>query len=1159
MSSHSPRLALPLSQLQSRYQVVVVGSGYGAGVAASRLARAGQGVCVLERGREFAAGEFPDTLSEAAQEFQVDLVDKHLGKNTGLYDLRVNPDMNVMLGCGLGGTSLLNASVALRADPRVFDDPCWPAALRTEARQQSSPLATGYARAEKMLRPQTYPDSYPALPKMAAHQKSALLLGKPFYRTPINVTFKDGVNHVGVQQNACVNCGDCVSGCNHAAKNTTNLNYLPDAVNFGAQIFTEVKVSRLEKNVDADGRTLWRVYFTPQELGREKFSAPELFVLAETVVLGAGTLGSTEILLRSRARGLALSDQLGKRFTGNGDVLGFAYNGDSRIDGVGFGDNNPEERDPVGPCITSVIDARATPKLDDGSVIEEGSLPGALAPLLPAIFAAAATLTGRDSDEGFVDKLREKARELESQARGAWSGAMRNTQTFLVMAHDGAAGQLALQQDRIRIEWPGVGSLPRFKQIAEELMTATTALGGTAVPNPVWNKLMGHDLVTVHPLGGCAMSDDASSGVVNGACQVFVGNGAGNNGAAIHEGLYVCDGAVVPRSLGINPLLTITALAERACLLLAQRQGWADGWSETSTPGAPLPARQLGIQFTETMRGHIALFLDQSPAAGPQLDFAEAEIDGKNNSREWLFTVTVVSDDLEQLLNTEAHPAALFGTVIAPALHSQPLTVLGGGFQLFVRDADVVGQRRMVYRMPLLAEDGRRYFLSGYKLVRDQRGFDTWGDTTTLYITLYDGDDEKAPLLGRGVLHIAPEDFAKQMTTMRARNATDTLQGLSAVTRFGRYFAGVLAETYTKGIAPLRIFNPEAPPRPHRPLRCGDGEVIAFTTGDGVPLRLTRYRGGNKGPVMLAHGLGVSSRIFSLDTIDTNLLEYLYAHGYDVWLLDFRASIELPAAHLRANGDDVAREDFPAAVARIRAVTGAASIQVVAHCFGASTFVMAMLGGLQGVRSAVLSQVGSHYKPPLLSTIKAGLYLPDLLDKLGIDSLTAYRDTHADWYERLFDEVLRLYPQEFEERTNSPVDRRIAFLYGQLWELDQLNTATHDSLHELFGVANIAAFEHLALLLRKGSAVNAAGDDVYLPHVKRLAIPIRLIHGAENQTFLPESTKLMLRWLQQANGAALYDRIEVPKYGHIDCIFGKNAVVDVYPLLLAHLEKTAVG
>lgn len=1150
MPPRTPRLALSLAQLRSHYQVVVIGSGYGGGVAASRLARAGQSVCVFERGREFVAGEFPDTLSEAATEFQIDAAEKHFGNKTGLYDFRVNADMNVMVGCGLGGTSLLNAGVALRADPRVFDDACWPAAIRAEARQVDSLLTTGYQRAEKMLRPRAYPDNYPALEKMAAHQKSALHIGKPIYRTPINVTFKDGVNHVGVQQNACVNCGDCISGCNHAAKNTTNLNYLPDAVNFGAQIFTEVKVTRLAKNVDADGRTTWRVYLQLQNLGREQFSAPELFVLADTVVLAAGTLGSTEILLRSKTFGLPLSDQLGKRFTGNGDVLGFAYNCDQPIYGVGFGDNKVAGRKPVGPCITSVIDSRATPTLDDGCVIEEGSLPGALAPLLPAAFATAAGLTGKDTDDGFADSLREKAREMESVVRGAWSGALRNTQTFLVMAHDGSAGQLSLQEDRLRIEWPGIGSLPRFKTIARDLMTATAALGGNAVPNPVWNKLLGHDLITVHPLGGCGMADVADAGVVNAACQVF----SGATGNAVHDGLYVCDGAVVPRSLGVNPLLTITALAERACMLMVQGKGLADNWSETSQPAAPKPEPALGIQFTETMRGHIALF----SAAETQLDFVAAAADGKQNDREFLFTVTVVSDALDSLVNTEAHPATLLGTAIAPALSAKPLIALGGGFQLFVRDPDIVGQRRMVYRMALASEEGPRYFLYGYKLVKDEAGFDVWNDTTTLYISLHAGDDEKSPVLGRGILHIAPEDFAKQMLTMRARNAANTLEGLSAVARFGRFFAGVVAETYAKGVAPLRVFNPDAPPRARRALRCGDGEIFEFDTADNVSLRLTRYRGGNKGPLMLVHGLGVSSRIFSLDTIDTNLLEFLYANGYDVWLLDFRASIELPAALLRANGDDVAREDFPAAVAKIRAVTGAASVQVLAHCFGASTFVMAMLNGLEGVRAAVLSQIGAHYQPPLLSKIKASLYLPSLLDTLGIDSLTAYRDTHANWYERLLDDVLRLYPQETEERTNSPVDRRIAFLYGQLWELDQLNTDTHDTLHELFGVANIAAFEHLALLLRKGTAVDAKGADIYLSQAQRLAIPIRIIHGAENQTFLPVSTEQTFAWLQQANGTALYDRFVVPGYGHIDCIFGKNAVTDVYPLMLEHLEKTAL-
>jgi cholesterol oxidase len=116
-----------------------------------------------------------------------------------------------------------------------------------------------------------------------------------------------------------------------------------------------------------------------------------------------------------------------------------------------------------------------------------------------------------------------------------------------------------------------------------------------------------------------------------------------------------------------------------------------------------------------------------------------------------------------------------------------------------------------------------------------------------------------------------------------------------------------------------------------------------------VPLRLTRYQGGSKGPVILSHGLGVSSLIFSLDTIDTNMLEYLYAHGYDVWLLDYRDSIALPSdAAQQSSGDDVALNDYPAAVDFVRKITGAPDVQMVVHCWGSTTFFMAMLAGLQG-------------------------------------------------------------------------------------------------------------------------------------------------------------------------------------------------------------------
>ena len=300
-----PRLSSPIQDIKAHYTVVVIGSGYGGGIAASRLARAGQHVCVLERGKEFQPGEYPDTSLEFLSESQVHLPDgTTLGPRTGLYDFRVNDELNALVGCGLGGTSLINAGVALRPEPRVFDDTRWPAALRESV---STQLEDGYRHAEEMLGSTPFPDRLAPVPKMLAQQRSAEAFGADkFARLPINVTFKDGVNQVGVEQLACNMCGDCMSGCNYHAKNTLIMNYLPDAKNHGTEIYCEVGVRYLERKDDH-----WLVHYQPVSEGREGFEAPDMFVSAEIVILGAGTFGTTEILLRSKAAGLPLSDQIG--------------------------------------------------------------------------------------------------------------------------------------------------------------------------------------------------------------------------------------------------------------------------------------------------------------------------------------------------------------------------------------------------------------------------------------------------------------------------------------------------------------------------------------------------------------------------------------------------------------------------------------------------------------------------------------------------------------------------------------------------------------------------------------------------------------------------------------------------------------------------------
>jgi cholesterol oxidase len=305
---------------------------------------------------------------------------------------------------------------------------------------------------------------------------------------------------------------------------------------------------------------------------------------------------------------------------------------------------------------------------------------------------------------------------------------------------------------------------------------------------------------------------------------------------------------------------------------------------------------------------------------------------------------------------------------------------------------------------------------------------------------------------------------------------------------------------------------------------------------------------------MLVPDLGTSSQMFAIDTIETNLVEYLSERSYDVWLLDNRTSIERPAHQQRYTGDVVARHDFPAAINAVRGLTGGRPIQVVAHGFGAATLCMAKLDGTDGVRSLVLSQLATHFATPALSRIKSGLHVPELLDKLGVSSLSAYVDTHADWKSKLFDAVLKLYPSAFDDHCRNPICHRIAFLYGPSYKHDQLNAATHDALHELYGDATITAFEHLARMTRAKHLVAADGSETYLDHLARLAVPTLFLHGADNGCFLPSSTEESFGVLSAANGAGLYQRRVLPGYGHSDCMFGKQAAHDVFPLIVEHLD-----
>ena len=554
------RLAKSLDQAQRHYDVIIVGSGYGGGISASRLARAGKRVAVLERGREFVTGEFPQRFPDMRNEMRVTGKRMSLGSEVGLYDVRLGDDMHVLVGCGLGGGSLVNAGVALRPDPRVFADACWPGQIR-----QDGLLDEGFRRARQWLAPSRDPEAEKHTKFQALKQATAGMEGRAV-APEIAVSFADRISAGGIAQPACTRCGDCCGGCNVGAKNTVALTYLPDAVRHGAELFTLAKVSHVAKSDD-----IWTVHVVNQDQSLP-LQERNMELSAEMVILSAGTLGSTEILIRSRDKGLAVSDRIGERFSANGDIIAFGYGAKIPVKAIGVGHPVKEGLLPVGASVSGQYEYDSAHNLDEELRVQEGALPSALAPMLPVMFVPNGRLLGA----------------LKSLISGVYEGPLASLQTFFAVSHDSASGRLVLQNNALMVAWPDAASEPVYKRMDAVLGEMVENVGGSYVKNPLAGSVMGHQPATAHPLGGSGMGYECSDGVVDHKGRVF--DRAGRGSTDVHAGLYVIDGSIIPRSLGVNPLLTISALSERAMLHMAADYGFQLDVTPVSE-ATPLSAR----------------------------------------------------------------------------------------------------------------------------------------------------------------------------------------------------------------------------------------------------------------------------------------------------------------------------------------------------------------------------------------------------------------------------------------------------------------------------------------------------------------------------------------------------------------------------------------
>jgi len=457
-----------------------------------------------------------------------------------MFDLRLMRDVAVLCAAGVGGGSLVYANVQLRAPAEAFEQD-WPEAID---RPELDPY---YDRTEEALEPKPTPDE-PPLRKLPAFAAVGRRAGQEVERLPLAVHFgADRLNPFGgTPQQGCTNLARCNIGCPRHAKNTVDLTYLARAERLGAEVYPLHEALRLEAPKRPTGS--WRVGFRDLQYGaRGAVEAPVL-------VLAAGTLGSTRLLLRNRRRLARLSPALGSRFSGNGDALGGAFDPAA-----------PELARPemhVGPVMTGRLDYWSDRRL----MVADGALPENFSGLLEVV-------RGVNALTGWRRNLLLRARQAATMlglsdqpltpraVRLRRAGSVTDSIVFLMIGKDAADGRMRLTPvfRRLDIRWSEAASAELFRRMRETTDQLATAAEGT--PYFALNGGPLGKFITVHPLGGCPMADDPQRGVVD------------ERGRAHgYESLVVADGSAVPTALGVNPAKTITALAERSIAKLADER-----------------------------------------------------------------------------------------------------------------------------------------------------------------------------------------------------------------------------------------------------------------------------------------------------------------------------------------------------------------------------------------------------------------------------------------------------------------------------------------------------------------------------------------------------------------------------------------------------------
>ncbi len=514
---------------------VVIGSGFGGSVSALRLAEKGYAVTVLESGSRYEDDGFAKNAWDLKRYFYL----PRFGLR-GIFRLSLFKDVSIISGAGVGGGSLGYANTLYVPPKRFFEDPQW----KDLTGDWEAELAPHYAEAERMLGVVSATADDPAdqvLKAFGEHlgvqdtygkTRVGIFFGEPGKTVPDPFFGGDGPDRTG-----CVACGRCMVGCPHGAKNTLRKNYLWFAEKLGVTIHPETEVVDIKPLGAADGSEGYEV--TTQRSGAWLRKRRKRF-RARGVVVAAGALGTNKLLQRCRLIGGLpnVSQRLGDLVRTNSEAILAVTLPEGAI-----GDQTKRI------AISSSIYPDPDTHIETVSYGNDGDAVG----YLYNHMTGDGTKLTRPL-KFFAAALRHPLRTLRLLDRRGWS---RNTIILLVMQTlDNAialrpiktrTGGIRLQTEQDP-EKPNPTFIPVANYAAEWI---AKQYGG--IPQSSLMESLANVPTTAHILGGAVIAADSSQGVVDARHRVFG-----------YENLLVCDGATVPANVGVNPSLTITALAERA-------------------------------------------------------------------------------------------------------------------------------------------------------------------------------------------------------------------------------------------------------------------------------------------------------------------------------------------------------------------------------------------------------------------------------------------------------------------------------------------------------------------------------------------------------------------------------------------------------------------